>query len=118
MIIVRAVLVVLLSALLSVQASPSQRASSAGEPLGHAGRWITDASGRVIILHGVNMVNKFPPYDPASTGFGADDVALLQREGVSVVRVGVLYAGVEPAPGQIDDNYLDSIQSTVALLNS
>src|SRR4051794_6894446 len=32
------------------------------EPLAHAGRWITDTSGRVIVLHGVNMVNKFPPY--------------------------------------------------------
>jgi endoglycosylceramidase len=25
-------------------------------PLSHAGRWITDARGRVVILHGINKV--------------------------------------------------------------
>ena len=39
-------------------------------PLGHAGRWITDADGRVVILHGVNMVYKVPPYAPDAIGFG------------------------------------------------
>jgi endoglycosylceramidase len=87
------------------------------EPLAHAGRWITDASGRVIVVQGVNMVNKLPPYDLASIGFGADDVALLAREGVNAVRVGVIWAAVEPAPGQYDDGYLDSIAATVSLLH-
>ena len=29
---------------------------------GHAGRWITDARGRVLDLHGVNMAYKRAPY--------------------------------------------------------
>jgi hypothetical protein len=33
-------------------------------PLGHAGRWLTAASGRVVVLHGLNMMDKFPPYLP------------------------------------------------------
>src|SRR5581483_9105165 len=69
------------------------------EPLGHAGRWITDATGRVIIPRGVNMVVKFPPYTPAFAGFGEKDAALLAREGFNAVRVGVIYSAVEPVPG-------------------
>jgi endoglycosylceramidase len=54
-------------------------AASAGPttPLGHSGRWITDAKGRVVLLHGVNMVYKRAPYYPAATGFGPDDAAFL-----------------------------------------
>jgi len=109
---------VLACALLCSGAFAAARPPAAGppEPLGHAGRWIVDASGRVIVLHGVNMVNKFPPYDLASIGFDADDVAFLAREGVNAVRVGVIYAAVEPVPGQYDDAYLDSIAATVGLL--
>lgn len=95
----------------------AQTVTAPVEPFGHAGRWLTDAQGRVVVLHGVNMVNKVPPYDLASVGFGADDVALLAREGVNVVRVGVIYAAVEPSPGQYDDAYLDSIAATVRQLH-
>jgi endoglycosylceramidase len=85
-------------------------------PLGHAGRWITDARGRVVILHGVNMVNKRPPYSPAATGFGEDDAAFLQRYGFNAVRLGVIYAAVEPSPGAYDDAYLSEIAATESQL--
>src|SRR5437764_9571397 len=75
-------------------------------PLGHAGRWITDARGRVVVLHGINMVYKRPPYSPDATGFGADDAAFLAREGLNTVRVGLIYKAVEPRPGHYDDRYI------------
>jgi endoglycosylceramidase len=81
-------------------------------PLGHSGRWITDAGGRVVILHGVNMVFKRPPYYPAAAGFGDDDAAFLERNGFNTVRLGLIYKGVEPEPGAYDDAYLDQIAST------
>jgi endoglycosylceramidase len=81
-------------------------------PLSHSGRWITDAKERVAILHGVNMVAKRPPYTPSSHGFGEDDAAFLQRNGFDAVRLGLIYAGVEPAPGSYDDAYLDQIAAT------
>jgi endoglycosylceramidase len=62
-----------------------------GGQLGHAGRWITDASGRVIILHRTNMVYKLAPYYPAAAGFDADDAAFLRSIGFNAVRVGVLW---------------------------
>jgi endoglycosylceramidase len=85
-------------------------------PLGHSGRWITDRSGRVVILHGLNMVYKRPPYAPDATGFGADDAAFLRRYGFNTIRLGVIYSGVEPEPGRYDDAYLARIARTERLL--
>jgi endoglycosylceramidase len=31
-------------------------AAGPAPPLGHEGRWITDANGRVVVIHAVNMV--------------------------------------------------------------
>ena len=87
-------------------------------PFGHAGRWITDAQGRVVILHGVDMVNKLKAsgYAPDGVGFGSDDAALLADNGFDAVRLGVIYAGVEPQPGHYDDAYLGRLLGTQQLL--
>lgn len=88
------------------------------EPLGHAGRWLTDASGRVVILHGVNMVYKRAPFTPTAAGFGTVAANAISSNGFNVVRLGVLFQGVEPSPGVIDAAYLKSIATTVAQLAS
>jgi endoglycosylceramidase len=85
-------------------------------PLSHAGRWITDRSGRVVILHGVNMVYKRPPYTPSATGFGADDAAFLRRYGLNTVRLGVIYKAVEPQPGRYAAAYIRNVAATERLL--
>src|SRR2546423_14066848 len=90
-------------AVLAAAASASAALAAPALPLGHAGRWTTDAQGRVVILHGYNMVYKKPPYDPSALGFGDDDAAFLAAEGYNTVRVGVIYKAVEPAPGAYDD---------------
>ena len=102
-------------ALLCLLAAAPAGARAAGPP-GHAGRWITDSQGRVLILHGLNMVYKRPPYAPAATGFGADDARFLAAHGFRVVRLGIIYAAVEPSPGVYDDAYLRSIAGTVRTL--
>jgi endoglycosylceramidase len=106
-------LLVLASLALTV---PAAAAAAPTLPLDHAGRWITDADGRVVILHGVNMVEKRPPYAPDAVGFGDDDAAFLASEGFDSVRLGVIYKAVEPSPGVYDDAYLDRIAATVATL--
>ena len=85
-------------------------------PIGHAGRWLTDAQGRVVVLHGFNMVAKLPPYDVAKAGFGADDAAFLQQHGFTTIRLGVIWKRLEPAPGKFDDGYLRSVAATVRTL--
>jgi len=92
-------------------AAPAAAAGPAA-PLGHDGRWITDANGRVVFIHAVNMVYKRPPYHPKAVGFGADDARFLYRHGFNGVRLGVVYKGVEPRPGRYDDAYLDHIADT------
>ena len=86
-------------------------------PLGHAGRWVTDARGRVVVMHGINMVYKLPPYYPATAGFDNDDAAFLRRIGFNVVRVGVIWKAVEPLPGVYDEQYLRRIGRTIATLS-
>lgn len=84
--------------------------------LGHTGRWLTDHYGRVVTLHGVNFVKKFPPISPAAAGFGEDDARFLRDEGFNAVRLGVVFGAVMPEPGVIDQAYVDSIAETVDVL--
>lgn len=85
-------------------------------PLGHAGRYLTAATGQVAILHGLNMVSKVVPYEPAAAGFGATAARSLAANGFDVVRLGVIYAALEPRPGVFSAGYLASIKRTVATL--
>ena len=84
--------------------------------ISHHGRWLIDGAGRVIIVHGVNMVEKSAPYYPAAAGFGADDAAWISQHGFNVVRLGVLATGLMPQPGRIDPTYLARLAATVAQL--
>jgi endoglycosylceramidase len=70
----------------------------------------------VVIVHGVNMVYKVPPYYPAAIGFDRDDAAFLARLGFRAVRVGVIWKALEPRPGVYDDHYLARISRTVTTL--
>jgi endoglycosylceramidase len=100
--------------ILLVAAAPASAAPRL--PLDQVGRWSVDAAGRVVVLHGVNMVYKRAPYAPDAVGFGDDDAGFLAAEGFDTVRLGVIYAAVEPHPGVYDDGYLDRIAATVATL--
>lgn len=95
---------------------PAHPSSDATLPLSHTGTWITDASGRTVILHGLNLVNKRAPYEPEAAGFTEADAKFLARNGFDAVRLGVLFEAVEPRPGVMDGAYLDSIERTVDLL--
>src|SRR5436190_7051121 len=54
-----------------------ERSAAPVWPIGHAGRWLTDRSGRVVDLHGVNVVSKGVGRTPAADGFGEDDARWL-----------------------------------------
>jgi endoglycosylceramidase len=109
-------LIGILAAGLAAAALAAPAAAAPSAPLSQSGRWITDAKGRVVILHGVNMVYKKPPYDPLAAGFDAPDARFLSREGLNAVRLGLIYKGVEPRPGSYDDHYLEQIGRTLRTL--
>lgn len=95
--------------------APERLAKPQG-PLGHQGRWITDSRGRVVILHGFNMVYKVKPYAPDVIGFGRDDAVFLRRYGFNTIRLGLIYKGVEPQPGRYSSAYLKRISRTQRVL--
>ena len=85
-------------------------------PQGHVradGRWLLDASGRVLILHGVNVANasKHPPYLPWQTRKDFEQIA---RWGFNSVRLLTVWAAIEPRPGQYDDAYIAKLAERVA----
>jgi len=100
-------------------AQPLGNSAAAAGPVGalaHTGRWLTDATGRVVLLHGVNFVQKFPPIPPAEAGFDAADAAFLHEQGFNVMRLGAVFGAIMPSPGQIDTHYVDSLATTVRAL--
>jgi endoglycosylceramidase len=105
-----------LAALAGVAPAAAAIKPTQDRPLAHEGRWVTDRKGRVVMLHGFNMVYKRPPYHPIHAGFGRDDARFLARHGFNTIRLGVIYAGVEPEPGEYDDAYLAKIARTQKLL--
>jgi endoglycosylceramidase len=85
-------------------------------PLSSAGRWFIDATGRVVLFHGVNMVEKQAPYYPAAYGFGDDDAAFLSEQGFNALRLGVDFRGLMPTPGVVEDGYIEQLAATVDAL--
>ncbi|UTI65448.1 cellulase family glycosylhydrolase [Paraconexibacter antarcticus] len=112
----RGLLVALL--LLAVAVAPTAAHAAVSGPFGHKGRWLTDVRGRTLVLHGVNMVYKRPPYTVQAAGFGADDADFLKAEGLDTVRLGVIWKALEPRPGVYDDAYVVQLHATVDLLRS
>jgi endoglycosylceramidase len=110
-----AVAVALCAALTTPAATAPATDGLAPRP-GQVGRWMVDRQGRVLVMHGVNMVYKRAPYAPDATGFGHDDARFLARHGFTTVRLGVIWRAVEPAPGEYDDGYLSRIRRTVRML--
>jgi len=94
--------------------------------------FIRDSAGRAVFFHGANAVWKVktptayyppssvypPPFtaDPSQSYFDDRDGTFLAENGFNVIRLGVLFAGVEPRRGQFDESYLDRIENLVDML--
>lgn len=112
-------LVAAVAALLTAAPSLAAPVRRSGPAVLHReGRWLVDATGRVVLLHGVNAVWKRAPYAPPATaaGFTAKDADWLAAQGFNTVRLGVIFAGVMPHRGRVDPAYLDKIARVVDLL--
>jgi endoglycosylceramidase len=74
-----------------------------------AGRWLKDAEGRVVIIHGLQVAHKTAPYYPPPASFSDADGALISSWGFNAVRLAWFWVGLERARGQIDTSYLNEI---------
>ncbi|OQZ98050.1 cellulase family glycosylhydrolase [Mycolicibacter algericus] len=97
-------------------ALPGGITGTVAPPVEVSNGWFTNGDGQVVMLRGLNQVYKIPPYEPSAGGFDDEDAAFLAANGFNVVRLGVIWAGVQPEPGVIDYEYLASIENTVQIL--
>lgn len=72
------------------------------------GPFMYDRFGRVVILHGVNAVEKRAPYElvPAPGkpwNFSAADARRMAGLGFDIVRLGIIWQGLEPGHGSMND---------------
>ncbi len=102
----------------ALTAVPASGATKGPVVLHREGRFLADAQGRIVTLHGVNAVWKRAPYVPPTTaaGFTAKDADWIAARGFNVVRMGVIFAGVMPQRGVIDQRYLDKVYAEAKLL--
>ncbi|MBP2413508.1 endoglycosylceramidase [Arthrobacter stackebrandtii] len=88
------------------------------------GTRLRDEHGRERVFHGINLVakgNHEPHGSFIERGFkGAwtkHDLEDLAARGFTLVRLGVMWAAVEPAPGNYDQDYLDWIVEQLDLIH-
>lgn len=101
------------------RSSTDERRSTEAPQLRRDGRWLVDPQGRVVIVHGLNLVWKHAPYVPPPTkeGFRARDARWFARHGFNGARVGTLWAGLTPdEPGVEDPSYGEKWQRVLDLL--
>lgn len=84
-----------------------------------------DSISRTRIFHGVNAVFKIAPWHPDTKGFDSnntlsiDDAKLLRSYGFNIVRLGVMWPGMEPGnEGSYNETYLDACEEIVDNLAS
>lgn len=80
-----------------------------GDPVGLP--FITDGQGRVLILHGVNVMSSSksdPLRMPNITE--ADALRMARDWGFNFVRFLIFWDAAEPAPGDFDEHYFDRIE--------
>eukprot|EP01133_Synstelium_polycarpum_P008230 gene8230-9677_t len=81
-----------------------------------------DTYGREVYMHGMNVIQKNPPfipiYDHFNTGnsFSREDMINMQEWGMNVVRLGVMWSGVETAPFTYNQTYLDGLKDIVTMM--
>ena len=74
------------------------------------GRFV-DQDGRQVILHGVNVGEKHPPYVSWHT---AQDYGRMREWGFNCVRLLTVWAAIEPECGHYDEEYLERLDERIA----
>ncbi len=87
-------------------------------PIRLEGSRFVDAAGRDVIIHGLNSVEKSPPFlsELTPTELGGAELDRITRDGFNGIRLGVWPAAVMPSPGVVDHEYVDRVRSVVDAL--
>ncbi len=73
-------------------------------------RFVTDAQGRALVLHGINVANSSKGAEDRHPAITEDDVDRIALDwGMNFVRYLIFWDAVEPAQGSYDTAYLDEV---------
>ncbi|MBI2516329.1 MAG: cellulase family glycosylhydrolase [Opitutae bacterium] len=108
----QAALCALATILLAVSATAAAR-RSAQPPLRAAGDKFLDATGRQVILHGLNLVDKSADWTDYAW-VGEQDYAAMRDWGFNCIRLGFTWASIEPQPGQYSEKAIVELKKRVA----
>jgi len=81
-----------------------------------------DLDDNEVNFRGVNVVYKDSPWLPSTPTFDSnlsfvrDDIDLLKSLGNNLVRLGVMWSGVFPREGRVDESYLTKVDDMIKLL--
>ena len=89
-------------------------------------KYFIDSDNRVNIFHGVNIIYKIYPFHPdvitkafdPFTSFNDEDVKIIKKLGFNVVRLGIIWEGLETEPGKYNLEYLEKIKIIINKLGS
>ncbi len=79
-----------------------------------SGNSFTYETGNVFIPKGINMVCKDRSKDYIEN-YSEKDFIMLKNKGFNLIRLGLIWDGVEPAPGIYDDEYLVKIDLIIEM---
>src|SRR6202020_2184622 len=89
--------------------APAMVAPAAGAPAPSTaprfstnGLWITDAQGRDLFLRGVDVTGAEDTPTDVTLPYGPADFLAMRAAGVTVVRIPIAWAMIEPTPGHYD----------------
>ena len=78
------------------------------------GMRFVNESGQEVILHGVNVLCRDAKLGHIYPGL-EEGFAYFRRMGFNLIRYGIFWDAVEPAPGKIDDEYLRKVKDIVRM---
>lgn len=106
-----------------VDAGPDATTADTGPP--DAGppppprRFVTDAQGRALLFHGINVAGRAKDDPLRDPHIDAAGIAHLARDwGFDFVRLLIFWDALEPMPGVIDTAYLDRVETLVAMFEA
>lgn len=82
-------------------------------------RIFIDTLGRQRFFHGTNAITKGPPWIASTTSYDSDislvaeDFAEMQRQGINLLRLGIMWPGVEPVRQQYNLTYMQQVDDIV-----
>lgn len=88
--------------------------------IGIKGEWFVDEDGRVVLFHGINVVQKGFPWLPIYGHRNLKNESLLmdlKSWGFNTVRLGFMWSGLYPQKNVLNQTYVDEMMEIINLLD-